>query len=366
MPRKSPIYSLDFFDDPLTEDVEELLARFQQTDSVRFEDFSAIWREMGLSNVYVGITYMSEQKRFTRITLATAMKYFLPPYSYQIRAGGLYLMFGFYHTQLAVPRVKIRLALRDWELIQKFLKDSVNAGHLDIVYIYQKLVAAKAIHFTAMQHFLSYRKQKGRKQQFVCAQFLGRCTAVQDLISSEIMEELSNTQSHYEKLKAATAEVSPKVTMTTQDLVAHLKETMTGFITWQQKTFSKDKKNKNSDDDDDDDDDKEEKLTEAEWSSTRAKLLSSIKTKSYKNVTEASKSRRHRQTETVDSTSSGAEQVQEPSRRRKRPPSLRARTWKSFGVMQEETAVQTWLLSVPEQQEKLPMKRVNPIPPSRP
>ncbi|KAM9357358.1 snRNA-activating protein complex subunit 1-like [Symphorus nematophorus] len=355
MPRTLPCYS-DFFDPPLTEDVEELLARFQYTDSVRYEAFLAIWREMSFSDVFFGVPRMSELKRFCRITLATAVKYFLPPYSYQIRVGGLYLMFGFYHTQLVDPPVKIRLALRDWAAVQQFLQDSVDSGHQDVVYIYQKLVAAKAFHYTAMPHLLTFQKQRKPKKEPVCAEFLGRTTAVQDLLSADILEEVSNIQSRYEKMKEE-VKVSCQVNMTHRDLAARLKDRMSEFITWQQKTFSQDNKHKNSADNDE-----EEKTAEQE-SGSRARLLSSIKQKSYRNFQEASKSRRHRQAETVESSSSGAEQVQEGAPQKKRPPSLRARTWQSLGLMKEKSPAQAWLLSAPEQQEKMPVRKANQVAP---
>lgn len=359
MPHSKPFYS-EFFHGPLTEDVEELLARFQQTDSVRYEVFSAIWREMGFSDVFLGVCRVGELKRFSRVTLATAVKFFLPPYSYQIRVGGLYLMFGFYHTQLAVPPVKIRLALKDWASVQKFVKDSVNSGHLDVVYIYEKLVAAKAIHYAAMPHLLAFQKQMKPKTELVCADFLGRTTAVQELISSDIMEELSNIQSQYEKLKEATVEVAPQVTMTQRGLATCLKDVMSEFLTWQQKTFSQDHKGENSDEEEVD----EEELDKAEASS-RAKLLSSIKQKSFQNFQEASKSRRHRQPQAVVSSSSGAEKVEEAAPRRKRALSLRARTWKSLGMTQENSRVQAWLLSAPGHPEKVPVKRTNQAAPFR-
>ncbi|XP_022615899.1 snRNA-activating protein complex subunit 1-like [Seriola dumerili] len=361
MPRRPPIYS-DFYYNPLTEDVEELLARFQQTESVRYTVFSAIWREMGFSDVFIGISHVGEMKRFCRIAMATAMKYFLPPYSYQIRVGGLYLMFGFYNTQLAISPVKIRLALKDWNQVQKFIKDSVQAGHHDVLYIYHKLVATKAMDYTAMPHFLTFQKQRKPKKESVCAEFLGRTTAVQDLISSNILEEVTNMQSQYEKLKEATVEVSCKVTMTHRDFVSRMKGCMSEFITWQQRAFSQDNKDKNAGDD-------EEKPAEDQHSSsTRARLLSSIKDKSYSSFQEASKSRRHRKAETVDATSSGAELVQETAtvRKKKRPPSLRARTWKSLRVTQEKSKLQAWLLSVPEKQDRVPVKRDNQVAPFRP
>ncbi|XP_034738913.1 snRNA-activating protein complex subunit 1-like [Etheostoma cragini] len=366
MPRKPPVYS-DFFYNPLTEDVEQLLARFQHTDSVRYELFSAIWREMSFSDVFRGISSVAELKRFCRVALATAVKFFLPPYSYQVRVGGLYLMFGLYHTQLAIPPVKIRLALRDWTPIQKFLKDSLEYGHQDVVYIYEKLVATKAIHYTAMPHFLIFQKQMKPKRDAVCTELIGRSTAVQDLFSADILEELSNIQNHYEQLKEATAEVSCQGTMTHRKFSAQLKDCMSEFFTWQQKTFSQENKGKKSvvncdkdeDEDGDGNEDEMEKDAAAE-SSSRARLLSSIKQKSYSNIQEAPKSRRHRQAKRVESSSSGAEQVQETGAgQRKRPPSLRARTQKSLGVTRDDSRLQAWLLSAPKKQERMVMKRTN-------
>lgn len=366
MPRLPPVYE-DFFYSPLTEDVEELLGRFQQTDSVRYEVFSAIWRDMGFSDVFVGINSMTVMKRFCRICMTTALKYFLPPYSYQIRVGGLYLMFGFYQTQLASPPVTVRLPLKDWPHVQTFLRDTVDSGHLDVVYIYQKLVADKGIHYTAMLHFLTFQKQRKPKKEAVCAEFLGRTTAVHELVSANILEEVSNIQSHYEKLKESTVEVGPHVAMTHRDFASRLKDCMSEFIVWQQKTFSSTqvKKNAGAVEDDEEEEEDEEKPDEDESSSRRARLLSSIKQKSYSSYKEASKSRRHRQAETVDAHSSGPEQ-EASSHQRKRPVSLRARTWKSLGVTEEDNNLQTWLLSAPEQKEKVPVRRVHNTPPFKP
>ncbi|XP_041845502.1 snRNA-activating protein complex subunit 1-like [Melanotaenia boesemani] len=360
MPRVPPAYS-DVFYSPLTEDVEELLGRFQRTDSVRYEDFSAIWRDMRFSDVFLGMTNNGEIKRFSRVTMATAMKYFLPPYSYQIRTGGLYLMFGFYNMQLAVPPVRIRLALKDWDHVQAFLRDSVDAQHYDVVYIYQKLVAAKAFHYTAMPHFLTFQKHHNLKNDPLPAEFLGRTTAVQELMSADFLDELADIQRHYEKLKGGTMKVNTQVNMVNPELALQVKHCMSEFITWQEKTFpAQSKKHKKAGDEDDEeeeeeDDDDDVEPTEEESCSRRARLLSSIKQKSYRNYQEVSKSRRHRHVEVVDSCSSGAKQAWKAPvpQKKKRPISLRARTYKSLGVTKEDSTAQAWLLSVPEQLEGL-------------
>ncbi|XP_023143168.2 snRNA-activating protein complex subunit 1-like [Amphiprion ocellaris] len=350
MPHAPPPYS-DFFDELLTEDVEELLGRFQLSDSVRYEVFADIWRQMCFSDVFRGIPSLAELKRFSRVALATAVSYFLPPFSFQIRVGGLYLMFAFYHTQLCTPPVRIRLALKDWVYIKKFLRDCADAGHHDVLYVYRKLDAAKAFHYTAMPHVLTFQKQRKPKKAAVCAEFLGRTTAVQEFMCADILEELGNLQGQYEQLKEACPEVRGQAAMTHRDLASRLTDCVSEFISWQQKSFSslcgKEKKVAGEDGEE-----------ESSRGSSRARLLSSIKQKSYSCYQEAPKSRRHRQAETAESPSSGSEQLQEPAaRQKKRPPSLRARTQQSLGESLGDSRTQAWLLSVPEQKERLPMRR---------
>ncbi|KAF4099407.1 hypothetical protein G5714_019533 [Onychostoma macrolepis] len=80
---------------PFKSDCEELLGRFQQTESVRFEEFSAIWREMDFSCVFFGTQSDHEKRSFTQLTFTIAYSYLLPPYSFQIRVGGLYMIYAF-------------------------------------------------------------------------------------------------------------------------------------------------------------------------------------------------------------------------------------------------------------------------------
>ncbi|KAM3866959.1 snRNA-activating protein complex subunit 1-like [Diretmus argenteus] len=354
MPTYAPIYT-DFFWRLLTEDVDELLGRFQQTGSVRYEDFSAIWREMGFSDMFLGIPVSSELKRFCRVALATAVKYFLPPYSFQIQVGGLYLMFAFYHTQLAAPPVKIRLALKDWEHVQTFLQDSVNSKHCDVVYILQKLIATKAFHYTAMPHFLAFRKQRKPRRDPVCAEFLVKSRRVQELVSADLMEEVTNIHSHYEEMKEAVAEENHHIVVVRQDFPDRLSSCVGEFVSWQDKNFPAETR-----DEDEEPAGDEGNQTEAE-SSRRAQLLASIKTKSYGKYQQVSKSRRHRRVTAVDSSGSGLEPSQETSTAvRRRPASLRARTWKKLTVQEEKSTLQSWLETSPKKPDRPNRHRVNP------
>ncbi|XP_054647983.1 snRNA-activating protein complex subunit 1-like [Dunckerocampus dactyliophorus] len=340
----APKYADNFYE-PLTEDVEDLLGRFQQKDSIRFDDFSAIWRDMRFSDVFLGIFGMGEMRKFCKVAMITAAKYFLPPYCFQIRVGGLYLIYAFYHTQLVTPPVQIRLALRDWDYVQKFLQDSMGCGHLDVVYIYRKLVSSKAFHYTAIPHLLTFQKPKRPQKQKVCSEMLARATAVKELLSEDYLEEVTNIQNRYEKMKQDLEEVRHQATMTHIQFTSRLKGTLTEFVTWQQNTFHQ----TNNED--------KEKPIDEEDSRSRATLLASIKKKSYgKREDHRSKSRRHRQ-EVVQSSSSGPEQEHEGADLNPgRPLSLRARTWKTLGKNTEQSELAPWLLSAPDH-EGVPLRQ---------
>lgn len=48
-----------------------------------------------------------EKNTFTKEALALAWRYFLPPYTFQIRVGALYLLYGLYNSQLCQPKQKV-------------------------------------------------------------------------------------------------------------------------------------------------------------------------------------------------------------------------------------------------------------------
>ncbi|XP_037115961.1 snRNA-activating protein complex subunit 1-like [Syngnathus acus] len=338
-----PKYASTFYE-PLTEDVEEFLGCFQHADSVRLVGFTALWKNARFSDLFLGMASMSEMRRFCRVAMATAVKYFLPPYCYQVRVGGLYLMHAFYYTQLAVPRVQIRLALRDWDDVQRFLRDSIACGHLDVVFVYRKLVAAKAVDYTAMPHLLVFQRPKKAKEE--CAGMLARTNGVQELLTEDYLEELSNVQNYYYKIKNELVEVRLQATMTHADFASRLKDTLNEFHVWQQKTF------KQTNDACKD----EAKPTEQEDCRSRAALLASIKRRGYEQSLCDSKSRKSRQEEAEDSYRSFPKQ-QAPDKK-ERPLSLRARTWKTLGKNTEKLELQTWLLSAPDQ-EGVPLRQKN-------
>ncbi|XP_060780564.1 snRNA-activating protein complex subunit 1b [Neoarius graeffei] len=323
---------MDYFKQHLKTDCEDLLGRFQATTSVRFEEFSAIWREMKFSTIFYGILEPSEKKVFTRLALCAASPYLLPPYSFQIRVGGLYLVYSLYSTQLNTPKERIRISLKDWDDLMRFQQDAANAQHYDVVYILRKLLGEKAFCFTAMPDTLCFqvkRRRMDRRQQ-LCESFVDRPSRPQELISTDVLEELANVHEHYEGLKKAILPQLPlrsDLSLINENLVPKLHSTVLKFCSWQQNT---------ADFDDHNDRDAGEGTSNQDESSRRAQLLASIKSKSYAQAVEASKSRRHRQIEMTSSApdTPSTQQVQ----KFKRPLSLKARTNSRFMAQGSQNA----------------------------
>ncbi|KPP57842.1 snRNA-activating protein complex subunit 1-like [Scleropages formosus] len=309
---------MDNYIQALKADFEELLGQFQRTDSVRYENFLPIWRNLDFPSLFYGKIVPNEMRIFCRLALATAYQYFLPPYTFQIRVGGLYLLYGLYHTQLASPKEKIRIALKDWEEVMKFQQDAANAQHYDVVYILRKLLSEKSFYFAAMPKQLNYQSKKKPLRNEVCEEFRERPQRVKDLISMDTLEEVMNVQQHYEKMKAAISatpgQLDSAINFIRKDLVSQLRSTMMEYHKLEEQQ-SRDTVPKSGDGDN----------AAGEGSSEQQ---------------EASKSRRHRQVE-MDTSGSGTDPSQLVLfRKKKRPLSLKARTKKNLidkvGTLKQE------------------------------
>lgn len=269
-------------------DCDLLLNRFQQTQSVRYEAFSQIWRDMKFEQIFYG-TSRHENRKFSRLVLDAAYEFLLPPFTFQIRVGALYLLYALFHCQTADPPEKIRLALKDWDDVKKLEKDSSEAQHFDVVYILRKLLYEKAFLFTAMPRLLHFEKKKHFQRAQVCESFVEKPSAPQTLINNDLLEELSNIHGLYEKLKSSVCPQSdPNLSLIHQNLDQTLKETVLDFYKDPLDTFVQDGSGRDEDCGEG---------TSQQQSSRRADLLASIKSRAYGEAAEVLKSRRHRAVE---------------------------------------------------------------------
>ncbi|KAE8289569.1 snRNA-activating protein complex subunit 1 [Larimichthys crocea] len=313
---------MDFCRKEVKSDCEQLLSRFQRTGSVRFEIFSRLWREMKFSHIFYG-TAGHQKRAFSHLILDTARSFFLPPFSFQIRVGGLYLLYSLYQCQTAEPKEQIRLALKDWEDVKKFEKNAVDAQHHDTVYILQQLMLLKAFYFTAMPSQLVFKKKKKMEKSVLCEEFIERASRPQELITIDLLEELSNINELYEKLKTSVAsseQAVSSINLVRTDMVPQLRSTVVDFYKWQQKKEVTVE-----------DEDSGEGTSSQQECSERAERLADIKSRAYGQAAEASKSRRHRQVE-VDFTSNEAGPSHSSSYTRIYKRSLKARTMENVHI----------------------------------
>ncbi|KAM3920181.1 snRNA-activating protein complex subunit 1 [Leptodactylus fuscus] len=274
----------------IKEDCENFLGLFQATDSVRYEEFLSIWKEIKFNTIFYGGMRSLELNRFSREVLSVASAYFLPPYTFQIRVGAMYLLYGLYNTQLCQPKQKIRIALKDWSDIEQFHQELVSAQHLDAVYIFRQMRRMRAFYFTGMPTMLTFRSQKSIQPETCREEFMDRKDRVADLITSESLEEIMNIQEHYQKTKChlSADKFKPDKTLNLikEDFTDNLQSVVEEYQFWKQEKKAPRTQT---------DDEQEGTSQESSEGSERARHLAAIKSKTYSAVTQAVKSRRHRQ-----------------------------------------------------------------------
>ncbi|XP_070606851.1 LOW QUALITY PROTEIN: snRNA-activating protein complex subunit 1 [Erythrolamprus reginae] len=278
----------------LRTDCEALLTRFQQIESIRFEDFTALWRQNRFDTIFYGKIRTPEQIKFTKEALALVWPYVLPPYTFQIRVGALYLLYGLYNTQLCQPKQKIRVTLKYWAEISKFKQELLDAQHYDAAYIFRKLQMDKAFYFTAMPKFLSFRTKKNMPSNTeMKREFRDPTDRVAMLCHENFLEETKNIHEHYKKMKCLISmdqsQPDKAISLIKDDFAAKLQDIILDYQQWQKKkmesplpTVGDGMRNRKG-------------FSQESEGSSRAKTLDEIKSRSYSAVAQASKSRRHRQ-----------------------------------------------------------------------
>ncbi|NXO37734.1 SNPC1 protein, partial [Locustella ochotensis] len=301
----------------LKEDCEELLGAFLQADTVRFEHFAELWRERRFHTVFYGRMRALQRNKLTKKTLDLARQYFLPPYSFQIRVGGLYLLYGLYNAQLCQPKQKVRIALKDWPEIQKFQQDLLDSQHFDAAYILRRLRLARAFHFTAMPDLLTYGHKKKVEENDFKEEFRDLSNRVNSLITNDVLEELMNIHDHYQKMKcvisADKSQPDKALSLIKDDFVVNLRDITLEHQEWQQNRVKLLQSVKETDETEKK---KEEETLLKSEGSERASALARIKYRSYSAAVEVSKSRRHRQVQ-LESSESGPSCGKSPSRSKK-------------------------------------------------
>lgn len=120
-------------------DVETLLQKFVNTNSIRYEEFLKIWKENNFSLLQTGRHGLREKREFVEEAFKIVLRFILPPFSLQVRVGAIYTMFGIYHSQRLEPKVRVRIPLAWWTHIVELHDEVKTHRHLDVDYIIRKM-----------------------------------------------------------------------------------------------------------------------------------------------------------------------------------------------------------------------------------
>lgn len=189
-------------------DFETLLHRFASASTVRYAKFAEIWKEMKFSLYCAGRETFREAREFVEECFKIAVQFWLPPSSFLVRAGALYLLYGLYYFQLVAPKVKIRITAKDWQSVVEFQDEAREQQHLDLDYIFQKLLVDKAFIFAATQDEI-LPNSKDTDSKMIPDGMKEDTSSVEEVFSSTALNQLALIQDQYQKIKIALNDQDP-------------------------------------------------------------------------------------------------------------------------------------------------------------
>ncbi|XP_078573586.1 snRNA-activating protein complex subunit 1-like [Branchiostoma floridae x Branchiostoma japonicum] len=285
----------------LRTDCERLLQLFTETNSVRYEQFSALWRQTNFSLIHYGRKEAREQREFIEGAFQIVQNFLLPPYSFQVRVGALYLLYGLYYTQLNKPKVKIRMTLKTWCELLVFHQEVTEQQHLDVDFIFRTLRMDKAFLFTATPTQLIFGTKEKlpdetddrendqlKEQQSVLPQVLG-----------DSLEQLQDVHEKYHNMKCELGvggRPDPSLEVVKTGIAESIAEKIHKYEEWRKSTKGRTRGRKRPVSDDESTMD--EGLIE---SRKRASRIAKIKGKSYGTFAKMPRSIRHLQQDTTTS-----------------------------------------------------------------
>ncbi|OWF40500.1 snRNA-activating protein complex subunit 1-like [Mizuhopecten yessoensis] len=187
----------------IKEDFEDLLQRFIATETVRYENFVEIWRDMKMPLMFAGRQTEREVREFIEECFRIASQYVLAPYNFQVRVGALYLLYGLFNIQPLFHRVKIRTTNTMWLDLLEFQSEAQRQQHLDVDFVFHKLRFQNAFLFTAKQIEVLHTVDKNKDEVSLSEEFKEEQSVLFDLFSTEMLEQMATVHQHYEAIKVA-------------------------------------------------------------------------------------------------------------------------------------------------------------------
>ncbi|GAB6033597.1 Small nuclear RNA activating complex, polypeptide 1, 43kDa [Chamberlinius hualienensis] len=183
-------------------DCKKLLEKFIATSSLRYDEFSAIWREMNMSYIFYGRADYRELLEFTEAILNLTKNMWLNNNDdLHIQVGGFYLTYAFYMKQPLKSQspIQIRMTQLDWMKCQSFVNFLLYNNHWDTYYIFCKLMAEKAFNYVFQKNVTYFGKSTDTVEDK--KQNLSSQSKLETFLKSETFQLLQQRSEMYETQK---------------------------------------------------------------------------------------------------------------------------------------------------------------------
>lgn len=191
----------------LKTDLELLLSQFTNSKSVRYTEFAKIWCQMGFPTIFCGWAKDEALREMVETAFKLIVGYWNEIYTFQVRMGGLYLMYAFYFCQPLDPPQKVRLTQSQWVAGRKLLATIEDQKHLDAAYVYHKLHFYKAFYFVMapQQYQIAPTRRSTRddltKKEYDPEPSQPRSTSVHNVFPAALVNNMESLHAHYREMK---------------------------------------------------------------------------------------------------------------------------------------------------------------------
>ncbi|CAN8021613.1 hypothetical protein HPB47_008557 [Ixodes persulcatus] len=186
-------------------DMNMLLGKFMAKNTVRYVDFAELWREHKFSLIFSGRKDQRELRYMIEEMMPIILKLWIPTSTFPEKLFALYMLYAFYEVQPIEPKLKIRVKLSHWNMMEEILQQSKKEQHLDVCYIICRMRVTCCFHFVAyLKHRSPARLTELEDDISSTAEATAKVFAdMEHLVKDGLLEQLSIMHNQYTSMKAA-------------------------------------------------------------------------------------------------------------------------------------------------------------------
>jgi len=201
------------------DDVKRILNDFNNENNLRYQCFLSLWQGLNFSCIHMGRQGNREAIEFMEEAWRLVLPHLFTPYTLPVRVGCMYLVYGLWCTQMARPKVCVRVSIKQWKVLCAFCEELKESDHLDVVYIFRLMKDVEhTFQIVADSHYdinkdvydenyddfdleyqqeleLQYRKELGKKQNMF--EFLVGESLHNYLNADDLVDQLNEAQKKY-------------------------------------------------------------------------------------------------------------------------------------------------------------------------